>query len=239
MKKLLIIPSYNEEKNIFNVYSSIVTKLGDSVDYIFINDGSKDTTEEICKKNNLNYVTLVQNLGIGGAVQTGYLYALKNNYDIAIQFDGDGQHDASYVQELCKEIEEGNYDFCIGSRYIEGSKSEFKSTFMRRFGSNILSFLIKIMTGKKITDPTSGFRAANRKVIEIFANKYPTDYPEPESIVELSKSGIKIKDIPVEMHERQEGQSSITVFKSGYYMIKVGLAIIITGMQFSKKRGVK
>lgn len=238
MKKLLIIPAYNEAKNILKVHSSI-KELDEDIDYVFINDGSKDNTEQLCKEYNLNCVTLIQNLGIGGAVQTGYIYALKNNYDIAIQFDGDGQHEASYILKLCEEIENGNCDFSIGSRYIKGSQSEFKSTFMRRFGSTILSFLIKLVTGKKITDPTSGFRAANKKVIQIFANNYPTDYPEPESIVELSKMGIKIKDVPVVMHERKEGKSSITVFKSLYYMIKVSLAIFITGLSLPKKRGNK
>ena len=170
----------------------------------------------------------INNLGIGGAVQTGYMYAFQNNYDIAIQFDGDGQHDAKYISDLIDAISKGN-DMVIGSRFIEKTEG-FKSSFMRRQGIQVLSTLIKICTGKKITDPTSGFRAANRKVIEYFMREYPVDYPEPDTIVKLLKKGYKVKEIPVLMKERKNGKSSITPLKSIYYMIKVCLSIIMASL---------
>ena len=197
-------------------------------DVIVVNDGSKDRTEEILTENNINHIKLIQNLGIGGAVQTGYKYAFYNNYDVAIQFDGDGQHDEKYIDKLINEIEKGN-DFVIGSRFI-GSLSKFKSSGTRRIGIKTISLLIKICTGVKIYDPTSGFRAANKDVIKLFSSNYPTEYPEPESSVNLIRKRYKIKEIPVEMHERQFGISSIKPLKSIYYMFSVCIAIIITGI---------
>ena len=182
MKVLLIIPAYNEEENILNTCTKI-SEFSDEIDYIVINDGSKDNTLKILRENNINNINLINNLGIGGAVQTGYKYAYENGYDIAIQFDGDGQHDVNYVPNICEPIVEGKADMVIGTRYLDKNESQFQSTFMRRLGSNIISFFIKVCTGKKITDPTSGFRAANKKIIEEFAKEYPTDYPEPESTV--------------------------------------------------------
>ena len=231
MKVLVIIPAYNEELNIENTINKIINynkKYKNKVDYIIINDGSTDNTNKICEKNNYNVVNLIHNLGIGGAVQTGYKYALDNKYDIAIQFDGDGQHDENYIDSLVNEIINGN-DFVIGSRFIN-DLSKFKSTKSSRFGINLLSFLIKICTGKKIYDPTSGFRAGNRNVIKLFAYSYPSEYPEPESTVFLIRNKFKIKEIPVEMHERQFGQSSIKLFKSIYYMFSVSLSICITSV---------
>ena len=169
MKVLLIIPSYNEEDNVLGNYQKIINyneKNNTNYDVIVINDGSKDRTEEICKRNKIPYISLVHNLGIGGAVQTGYKYAYENDYDIAIQFDGDGQHDVNYVSNICEPLISGQADLCIGTRYLDKSESEFQSTFMRRLGANIISVFIKILCHKKITDPTSGFRAVNKKVIE-------------------------------------------------------------------------
>lgn len=231
MKVLMIIPAYNEELNIENTVNKIIKynkKSKNKVDYVIINDGSKDKTSEICKNNNYNVINLIHNLGIGGAVQTGYKYAYINNYDVAIQFDGDGQHDENYIDNLVKEIEHG-YDFVIGSRFIS-DLSDFKSTSSRRIGIKILSFLIKICTRKKIYDPTSGFRAASKNVIKIFSDIYPTEYPEPETTVDLIRGGYKIKEIPVEMHARKHGTSSIKPLKSIYYMFSVCISIIITSI---------
>ena len=237
MKTLIIIPAYNEELNIENTINKLkkYNKSSNSpVDYIIINDGSTDKTKEICKKNNFNVINLIHNLGIGGAVQTGYKYALENNYDIAIQFDGDGQHDEKYIKDLVEEIEKGS-NFVIGSRFI-GNLSKFKSSGTRRLGIKILSLLIKICTGKKIYDPTSGFRAADRNVIKLFANHYPTEYPEPESTTLLIKKGLKVEEIPVEMHQREFGESSIKPLKSIYYMFSVCLSIIITSINNGGKK---
>lgn len=238
MKTLLIIPAYNEEENILATVKKI-QEYSKEVDYVVVNDGSTDNTEKILKDNNINTIKLVNNLGIGGAVQTGYKYAYENQYDIAIQFDGDGQHDVNYIPNICEPLTNGQADMCIGTRYLDKTSSEFQSTFMRRLGSNILTICIKLFTGKKITDPTSGFRAVNKKVIEEFAKNYPTEYPEPESTVSLLVSGYTVKEVPVSMNERTGGVSSIRLWKSIDYMTKVVLAIIIDSISFRRRGGKK
>ncbi len=231
MRVLMIIPAYNEELNIEKTVSKIVSYNKKSlydIDYIIINDGSTDRTLEICKRNKYKVINLIHNLGIGGAVQTGYKYAYEHNYDVAIQFDGDGQHDCNYIDRLVGEIEKG-YQLVIGSRYVS-NLSKFRSTGMRRLGSKILSLLIRLCTKRKIYDPTSGFRAASRDVIKLFASNYPIEYPEPESVVTLLRNGYKVEEIPVEMHEREFGSSSIRPLKSAYYMFSVCIAILVTSI---------
>ena len=228
-KVLLIIPAYNEEENILNTCKNIEnSKI--KVDYIVINDGSKDKTKEILENNKINRINLIHNLGIGGAVQTGYKYALEHDYDIAIQFDGDGQHDVKYIEKMIKPIIEEEADFVIGSRFIE-NLSTFKSTAARRMGINIISFFIKLFTKTKIYDTTSGFRAVNQKIIKEFASNYPTEYPEPVSTTELLKKGYKVKEVAVEMNERTGGVSSIRAWKNAYYMINVILSIFIVSIR--------
>lgn len=211
------------------------------IDYIVINDGSTDNTLEVLKENHIKHINLIHNLGIGGAVQTGYKYAAENHYDIAIQFDGDGQHDIQYVKRICEPIIKEKVDMCIGTRYLDKSVSEFQSTFIRRLGSNLISLVIKICTRKKITDPTSGFRAVNQKVIREFAKNYPTEYPEPESTVSLLVNGFQVQEVPVSMNEREGGTSSLTskLWKPADYMIKVILAIIIDSISLRRKKGGK
>lgn len=231
MKKLLIIPAYNEEENIVNVCNMIKdynNKHKTKYDFIVINDGSLDNTEQICTENKIPFVSLVQNLGIGGAVQTGYKYALENDYDIAIQFDGDGQHDINYIDNIISLIENNEADFVIGSRFIKNI-SEFKTSGTRRAGIKIISFFIKLVTGVKIYDTTSGYRACNKKIIKEFANNYPTEYPEPITTVELLKKGYRVREIAVNMKERVNGKSSIHTWKNIYYMINVILSILIIG----------
>ena len=235
MKVLLIIPAYNEEENILNTCNKI-KEFSEELDFVVINDGSRDGTLKILQENNLNHINLINNLGIGGAVQTGYKYAYENGYDIAIQFDGDGQHDVNYVPNVCEPIINGQANLVIGTRYLDKSASKFQSTFMRRLGSNIISFFIKICTGKKITDPTSGFRAADKKIIEEFAKDYPTEYPEPESTVCMLCKKYNVEEVPVSMNERQGGKSSIRFFKTADYMIKVCLAILIDSSRKERKK---
>ena len=238
MKVLVIIPAYNEEENILNTCRSldnVKDKVDFILDYVVINDGSTDNTENVCIENKLPMISLIHNLGIGGAVQTGYKYALKYNYDVAIQFDGDGQHDAEYIKNLVESIKNGNANMTIGSRYVT-ELSEFKSTKMRQFGITILSFILKITTGKKIYDMTSGFRAVDKNIIKMFASDYPNDYPEPETLVTVVKKGYNVLEIPVKMHERKFGKSSITPLKSIYYMIKVSYAMIVRSI-IERKRG--
>lgn len=230
MKILLIIPAYNEEENILKTCNSIINynkKNKTKYDILVINDGSKDKTEQILKENNINHIELVHNLGIGGAVQTGYKYALENNYDLAIQFDGDGQHDVKYIKNIIKPIEDKIANMVIGSRFIDKNSSEFKSSRARRLGINLISFVIKLKTKKKIYDTTSGFRAVDKKVIKYFADSYPTEYPEPISTVDVLKKGNIVSEVPVSMNERECGVSSITSWKTAYYMINVILSILL------------
>ena len=232
MKKkiLLIIPAYNEEENILKTCNSIINynkKNKTNYDLIVINDGSKDNTENILMENNINHVKLIHNLGIGGAVQTGYKYALEHDYDIAVQFDGDGQHDVKYVENLIKPIIENNINMVIGSRFIDDSSSKFKSSKARRVGINLISLAIKLKTKKKIYDTTSGFRAVDKRIIKLFANSYPTEYPEPISTVNVIKNKYSIVEIPVSMQEREGGKSSINSWKTVYYMVNVILSIIL------------
>ena len=231
VKVLIIIPAYNEEKNIGYVIDSINDynkKNGNNYDVIVINDGSTDNTEQILVNNRIPHINLIHNLGIGGAVQTGYKYALKNNYDIAVQFDGDGQHDINYVKTIIDPIINGDCDMCIGSRFIDKAKDGFKSSAARRLGINIISFNIKLKTKKKIYDTTSGFRAVNKKIIKMFAKNYPTEYPEPISTVRVIKNGYTVAEKPVIMHERIAGKSSIGSWKNAYYMINVVLSILLS-----------
>lgn len=224
MKKLVIIPAYNESENIVNTVKEIKEKASD-FDYVVINDCSSDKTLEILESNHLNYINLPVNLGIGGAVQTGYKYALEHEYDMAVQVDGDGQHDPAYLHSLEETLIKENADMVIGSRFIKNEG--FQSTFARRMGIVYFTKMIKSLTGTTITDPTSGFRLVNKDVIALFANDYPRDYPEPESIVALLKRKKKVIEVPVQMKERQGGVSSIKLWNSVYYMIKVSIAILV------------
>jgi len=232
MRILVVIPCYNEEANIDYVVSRLDMS-GCKLDYIIINDCSKDNTEYICRNRKYNYVSLPVNLGIGGCVQTGYKYALENGYDIVIQHDGDGQHDPRYFETIINPILSGQADIVIGSRFIDNEG--FRSTGLRRLGISLLSMLIYFCSGKKIRDVTSGYRAINREYIEYFSSRYAQDYPEPESIMDAALNNAKVMEVPVIMNERKEGLSSINSFRSLYYMIKVSLAIILHRLVVKKK----
>lgn len=237
MKTLLIIPAYNEEKNIINTCNKIMEynkETKEKIDFIVIDDGSTDNTSEICHKNKIPCISLINNLGIGGAVQTGYKYALENNYDIAIQFDGDGQHDVRYVNNIVEDIKKGTADMVIGSRFV-GNSSDFKSSKARRVGINIISFFIKLVTGKKIYDTTSGFRAINKQLIAEFASNYPAEYPEPVSTTWVLKKKYIVHEVDVKMHKRENGVSSIRAWKNAYYMFNVILSIIVVGLEENNK----
>lgn len=239
MKKkiLIIIPAYNEEENILKTYKTILEhnqKNSQKYDAIVINDCSQDNTSKICHENNIPIIDLVHNLGIGGAVQTGYKYAYNNNYDIAVQFDGDGQHDVNYVKDIIDPIIKEEADMTIGSRFIE-NKSTFKSSFARRCGIKIISIVMKLVTGKKIYDTTSGFRAVNKNIIQDFAISYPIEYPEPITTTEILKKKYVIKEIAVSMNEREGGVSSIRTWKKAYYMINITIALLIVGIRRYKK----
>ncbi|MBP3899220.1 glycosyltransferase family 2 protein [Candidatus Saccharibacteria bacterium] len=224
-KVLLIVPAYNEEKSILST-CKVISDAKTSFDYIVINDGSSDRTEEILEDSSIPHIKLIQNLGIGGAVQTGYKYAEMNGYDIAVQFDGDGQHDISSVDNLLVPIIDGTANMVIGSRFINNSMSGFRSSALRRVGIRTISNFIKFKTHRRIYDTTSGFRAVDKSLIRFFSEHYSSEYPEPISIVSALLNKYKITEVPAKMNQRLNGKSSISKLKSVYYMINVILQIL-------------
>lgn len=218
-KILLIVPAYNEELNIEKTIKDIITNT--NYDYLIVNDCSKDKTKEVCEKNGYNLLSLPINYGLTSGIQVGMKYAYENGYDIAIQFDGDGQHEAKYVKEVVKEVEEKNCDIAIGSRFV--TKKKPKS--MRMLGSMLITGVIKVVSGKTIKDPTSGMRAYNKEIIEEFV-KNPSLTPEPDTLVYMLKKGKKIKEVQVEMREREFGESYLNPIKSMEYMINTFFSIL-------------
>ena len=223
MKILIIVPAYNEEKSIYDVVSSVKLNIP-SADVLVVNDGSTDNTYSEAIKAGAKIINLANNLGIGGAVQSGYIYAYLKEYDIAVQLDGDGQHNPRDLKNLIKEIETGNADIVIGSRFVE--KTEYKPSFFRKIGIKYFSKLVSILCGRNYYDTTSGYRLVNRRGIKLFSKYYPKDYPEVETIVYACKYGLTIKEVKVQMNNRRTGKSSITPIRSIYYMIKVTIATI-------------
>ena len=228
IKTLVIVPAYNEEESIKKVVKEVKNNNPD-VDVVVVNDGSKDNTLYEAKSSDAIVLDLPYNLGIGGAIQTGYLYAYKNGYDIAIQIDGDGQHDSKYISIMEEYITNKKYDMVIGSRFIE--KTNYEQTFMRMLGNKVLYFLIRLFTRKKIYDTTSGYRAVNKELIKRFADNYPYDYPEPDTNLQVLLLNKKIIEIPVEMRKRTTGKSFVSPLKSIQYMVKVTLALFIARLR--------
>jgi glycosyltransferase involved in cell wall biosynthesis len=238
MKIAIIVPAYNEEKAITAVVrdmNAVAKEYNLDLDVVVINDCSTDTTSEVISTLDCIALNLPVNLGIGGAVQTGFKYAFENDYDFAIQADGDGQHPAAEIPKLVKAALDQNADVVIGSRFLE--KEGFQSSALRRFGINYFKKLNMILVGVSVNDSTSGFRLINKKVLEVVSEYYPDEYPEPEAIILYSLNGFKIVEVPVTMKERQGGVSSIGGSSSVYYMFKVSLAIIYTfiRIRFRKK----
>lgn len=223
-KILIIIPAFNEEASIGKVIDGIRECLPEA-DIVIVNDGSKDKTSQLAREKGTVVLDLPYNMGIGAAMQTGYIFAKQNGYNLACQVDGDGQHCPEELKRLIEPILNGKCDMVIGSRYLK--KNGFQSTLPRRIGSRFLSLVLLFITGKKITDPTSGFRAVNKNLIDIFAEEYPSDYPEPEALIQLHKKNLNYQEIPATMHKRESGTSSINTMQAVYYMIKVTLSLII------------
>ncbi|HPD01194.1 MAG TPA: glycosyltransferase family 2 protein [Acetivibrio sp.] len=232
MKILIIIPAYNEETTIQKVIRHITLKMPEA-DILVVNDGSSDETSKRASQAGAMVVDLPYNLGIGGAMQTGYIFAKENDYDIAVQVDADGQHDPSYIKDLIRPLIDNTADVAVGSRYI--SKTGYRSSLFRRIGMVFFSFLVSLLTNQKFKDTTSGFRAVNKDVIHCFASHYPDDYPEVDVLVKLKKKNFRIVELPVQMQERQGGKSSITALRSLYYMVKVSLSLIIGALRSSEE----
>lgn len=230
-KILVLIPCYNEEANIVAAVERLRTACPD-VDYLVINDCSTDRSAALLKEHGYEYLDLPVNLGIGGGIQCGYVYANANNYDVTVQMDGDGQHDPAYLMHIVEPVLNGELDMCIGSRFIR--HEGFQTSFMRRVGIRFLSGMIFLLCGQRLLDVTSGFRATGRAMTEYFARNYAADYPEPESNLAACLAGFRVGEVPVIMRERQGGVSSISSFKSAYYMIKVSLSLIIDRLSIKK-----
>ena len=232
MRVLLVIPAYNESESIVG---TVETVRAAGYDYVVVNDGSSDNTLALCREHGFNVLDLPLNLGIGGAVQAGHKYALAHDYDVDIQFDGDGQHDVNSIPVLLEGIERGA-DLVVGSRFISEANT-FRSAAIRRAGIWWLKQVLRVSTGMTFTDSTSGFRASNRRTIEAFCAYYPSDYPEPESLAYAIHRGLSVEEVPVVMHERQGGTSSISATSAMYYMIKVSLAILFSSSRHKKRQG--
>jgi glycosyltransferase involved in cell wall biosynthesis len=231
-KTLVIIPALNEEESIAYVID-LIRQHAPWAQVAVINDGSEDRTGSIAEACGAIVLHLPHNVGIGAAVQTGFIYAARCGYEVAVQNDGDGQHDPREIPLLVRDLIESGADLVIGSRYIEDRG--YITPPIRRFGIIILAQVISWITRQRFTDPTSGFRASNARTIQLCARIYPHDYPEPEAVVLLHRAGLRLREIPVTMNPRYGGKSSITPIKSGLYMVKVLLAILIDLLRAAPK----
>jgi len=232
-KVLVIVPAYNESALIASLIEEVRSFQPDMA-ILVIDDGSSDQTAKKAKEAGAWVVRHPYNLGIGGAVQTGFKFAEREGFDVVVQIDGDAQHDPRYIQAIIDPVLAGKYDLCIGSRFLVTSES-FKSTFIRRIGIRFFARLLSWLTGVPVTDPTSGFRATNRRLIKRFAKHYPVDFPEPETIKIAKRFGATVGEVPARMRQRLKGHSSIRYFGTIYYMIKVTLAILIDTLRQRKE----
>jgi len=243
MKALIVIPAYNEQEALPNTINNLQSLPDETYDLLVVNDGSDDLTGDLAdqllksSKLRLQVIHLPTNVGVGPAMQTGYRYAARHGiYDYVIQFDADGQHDVGYVDALINACQTEKLDLCLGSRFLTDQEG-FKSTKTRRIGIRFISWLISTLSGCRITDATGGFRCAGRRAWANFARYYPEDYAEPESLFWCARNKLKIGEIPVRMHERQGGVSSIHSFKAIYYMVKVSMAIIVDRLRRKEHLG--
>jgi glycosyltransferase involved in cell wall biosynthesis len=232
MRALAIVPAWNEDRDLARVIGEL-RRAVPGWDICVVDDGSSDATAAVARRAGAVVLRLPINLGIGGAVQTGYLWARAHGYEIAAQIDGDGQHDPQYLAGAARPITDGTADVVIGSRYL--GPGGFRSSATRRAGTRYLSWFLRLRCGAHITDPTSGFRVAGPRAIELFAADYPSDYPEPEAIALATRHGLRVEEVPVVMRERQHGTSSIGPARTLYYLIKVSLALLLLPVERSRK----
>jgi glycosyltransferase involved in cell wall biosynthesis len=224
LRQVVIVPAHNEEASIARVINEVRVRDA-SLEIIVVDDGSTDRSGQVAEAAGAIVLRLPFNVGIGGAVQTGYKYAEENGFDIAVQVDGDGQHDPEEIGRLLEPIYAGRADMVVGSRFAPGGG--YRGTPLRRVGIHLFAAIVSLIVRARVTDTTSGFRAVNRKAIELFAADYPQDYPEVEATVLLVRRGLRMLEVPVKMRVRETGTSSITTLRAGYYMIKVLLALFI------------
>src|SRR5919198_4492072 len=224
MRKIAIVPAYNEREAIAGVVAEL-RAFEPEFDVLVVDDGSHDDTAAVARANGAHVVRLPFNLGIGGAVQTGFRYAHEHGYDLVVRVDGDGQHDPAQLGTIVEPVLRGDADICVGSRFV--TNDGYLSSVTRRVGIRVLAWTASRLTGQRVTDPTSGFQAVNREGIALFSADYPHDYPEVEAIVMVEKHRLRLREVPVAMREREHGRSSITAARSVYYMAKVLLAIFV------------
>ncbi len=224
LRRVAIVPAYNEEGSIARVVDELLA-FDPGLEVVVIDDGSTDRTAEVAGARGAHVVRLPFNLGIGGAVQTGFRYAWEHDFDVAVRVDGDGQHDPAELGVVLEPVLADEADIAVGSRFI-GAEG-YRSSRSRRLGIRLLAWIVSTLTRQRITDPTSGFQAVNRLGIRLFAADYPHDYPEAEATVMVFKHRLRLREVPVAMRARESGRSSITAFQSVYYMVKVELAIVV------------
>jgi glycosyltransferase involved in cell wall biosynthesis len=224
-----IVPAWNEAGAIAAVIAE-VGSVGSAIEIVVVDDASTDDTAAIAERGGATVLRLPFNVGIGGAVQTGFRYALEQGYERAVRLDGDGQHDASQIPKILAPIEAGAADLVIGSRFVDAGGG-YRPPFARRMGIRVFARLVSVLGGQRVTDTTSGFVALDRAGIELFAAQYPHDYPEVEATLVALRSGLRLVQVQVEMRERASGSSSITFLRSLYYIVKVTLALLVASMR--------
>jgi hypothetical protein len=224
LRRVAIVPAFNEEQSVARVIDEL-RAFDAELEILVVDDGSVDRTTEVARNRGAHVVRLPFNLGIGGAVQTGFRYAWEHGFDVAVRVDGDGQHDPRELGAVLQPVLAGDCDIAVGSRFIGAAK--YRSSRSRRIGIRLLAWCVSGLTRQRITDPTSGFQAANRLGIRLFAADYPHDYPEAEATVMVFKHRLRLQEVPVAMRARESGRSSITTVRSVYYMVKVLLAIFV------------
>lgn len=224
MKRIAIVPAYNEGQNIGRVVDEL-RAFDPELDVVVVSDGSVDDTAGVAAARGAHVVALPFNLGIGGAVQTGFKYAYEHGYELVVRCDGDGQHIPAELPKVLAPVLSGEADIAVGSRFAGGDG--YRSSATRRLGIRLLALIVSAIARQRVTDTTSGFQALNRKALELFAADYPHDYPEVEGMVMTIKHRLRLREVPVEMREREHGRSSITALRSIYYMAKVLTALFV------------
>jgi glycosyltransferase involved in cell wall biosynthesis len=224
-----IVPAWNEAQ-VIGIVVGEIKRVRSDIEVVVVDDASLDDTAEVAEEHGATVLRLPFNVGIGGAVQTGFRYALEQGYARAVRLDGDGQHDASQIPRILAPIEEGAADLVIGSRFVDPGGT-YRPPFARRMGIRVFARLVSLLGGQRVTDTTSGFVALDRAGIELFAAQYPHDYPEVESTLVALRSGLRLAQVQVEMRERTTGTSSITFVRSLYYIVKVTLALLVASLR--------
>jgi hypothetical protein len=229
---MVIIPAYNEEGSIGHVIREVRGVLP-GVPVVVVDDGSADGTCQVARRSGAEIIRLPHHLGLGGAVQTGYRFAFEHGYEIVVRVDSDGQHDAAEIPVLLEKLREDNYDMVTGSRFLRDNG--YQVQWLRRFGGLLFSLVLYPILGKRITDPTSGFAAVNRRALEVFSRSFPLEYPEIEALVVLQRKRLRFCEVPVQMFARRAGRSTIGSAQAVYYMFRVLLGVLVNVLKYERR----